>query len=89
MQENSEDYKIIVDDVYKTFNVYLDKANTIKEKLLKGKKKLLTSNEEKEISFICGLFLGERGIIVTLFLAIVLCGVVALVILFLNLNSYY
>ena len=34
MQENSEDYKIIVDNVYKTFNVYLDKANTIKEKLL-------------------------------------------------------
>ena len=29
-----EEYKIIVDDVYKTFNVYLDKANTIKEKLL-------------------------------------------------------
>ena len=34
MQENSEEYKIIVDNVYKTFNVYLDKANTIKEKLL-------------------------------------------------------
>lgn len=34
MQENSGDYKIIVDNVYKTFNVYLDKANTIKEKLL-------------------------------------------------------
>lgn len=35
MQELEEnDYKIIVDDVYKTFNVYLDKANTIKEKLL-------------------------------------------------------
>ena len=34
MQDNSEDYKIIVDNVYKTFNVYLDKANTIKEKLL-------------------------------------------------------
>lgn len=34
MQENSEDYKIIVDNVYKTFNVYLDKANTIKEKIL-------------------------------------------------------
>lgn len=29
-----EAYKIIVDNVYKTFNVYLDKANTIKEKLL-------------------------------------------------------
>ena len=28
------DFEIIVDDVYKTFNVYLDKANTIKEKLL-------------------------------------------------------
>lgn len=40
-----------------------------------------------DISFICGLFLGERGIIVTLFLAIVLCGIVALVILFLNLKD--
>lgn len=29
-----EEYKIIVDNVYKTFNVYLDRANTIKEKLL-------------------------------------------------------
>ena len=27
-------YKIIVDNVYKTFNVYLDRANTVKEKLL-------------------------------------------------------
>ena len=34
MKEESEGYKIIVEDVYKTFNVYLDKANTIKEKLL-------------------------------------------------------
>ena len=35
MQEvEKSDYKIIVDNVYKTFNVYLDKANTIKEKLL-------------------------------------------------------
>ena len=33
MSEKSE-YKIIVDNVYKTFNVYLDRANTIKEKLL-------------------------------------------------------
>ena len=29
-----EDYAICVKDVYKNFNVYLDKANTIKEKLL-------------------------------------------------------
>ena len=34
MKEKTEDYSIIVDNVYKTFNVYLDKANTIKEKLL-------------------------------------------------------
>ena len=34
MKELNEEYSIIVNDVYKTFNVYLDKANTIKEKLL-------------------------------------------------------
>ena len=34
MKENNENYKIIVDNVYKTFNVYLDKANTLKEKIL-------------------------------------------------------
>lgn len=34
MKENQDEYSIIVDNVYKTFNVYLDKANTIKEKLL-------------------------------------------------------
>ncbi len=31
---NTDEYAIIVEDVHKTFNVYLDKANTIKEKLL-------------------------------------------------------
>ena len=42
MKENNENYKIIVDNVYKTFNVYLDKANTLKEKILflfNGKRK--------------------------------------------------
>lgn len=34
MKEQKEEYSIIVDDIYKTFNVYLDKASTIKEKLL-------------------------------------------------------
>lgn len=34
MKENQDEYSIIMDNVYKTFNVYLDKANTIKEKLL-------------------------------------------------------
>ena len=33
MADNSEDV-IVVQDVYKTFNVYFDKANTLKEKLL-------------------------------------------------------
>ena len=32
--KETEEYSIIVDNVYKTFSVYLDKANTIKEKLL-------------------------------------------------------
>ena len=34
MAKSDENYKIIVNNVYKTFNVYLDRANTIKEKLL-------------------------------------------------------
>ena len=34
MDTSNENYQIVVDGVYKTFNVYLDKANTIKEKLL-------------------------------------------------------
>ena len=34
MKEQESDYKIVVEDVYKTFNVYLDRANTVKEKLL-------------------------------------------------------
>ena len=32
--KEKEQYSIIVEDVHKTFNVYLDKASTIKEKLL-------------------------------------------------------
>ena len=34
MKNNEEEYGIEVQDVYKTFDVYLDKANSIKEKLL-------------------------------------------------------
>lgn len=34
MKEEQEDYSVIIDNVYKSFNVYYDKANTIKEKLL-------------------------------------------------------
>ena len=32
--ENEEKYAIEVQDVYKSFDVYLDKANSLKEKLL-------------------------------------------------------
>lgn len=34
MSDLDKEYAIIVDNVHKTFNVYLDRANTIKEKLL-------------------------------------------------------
>ena len=34
LDKNDNTYSIKVNNVYKTFNVYLDKANTIKEKLL-------------------------------------------------------
>lgn len=34
MKEKTEEYSIIVENVYKTFNVYLDKANSLKEKIL-------------------------------------------------------
>ena len=43
MKEANEEYSIVVDNVYKTFNVYLDKASTIKEKLL-----FLFSRNKKE-----------------------------------------
>lgn len=34
MKQEQEDYSVIIDNVYKSFNVYYDKANTVKEKLL-------------------------------------------------------
>ena len=34
MQENKEQDRIIVEHVYKSFNIYMDKANSLKEKLL-------------------------------------------------------
>ena len=43
MGKEKEEYKIIVDNVYKSFNVYLDRANTIKERLL-----FLFSRNKKE-----------------------------------------
>lgn len=43
MKETKQEYSIIVEDVHKTFNVYLDKASTIKEKLL-----FLFSRNKKE-----------------------------------------
>lgn len=34
MQNDDNEARIIVEDVYKTFNIYFDKANSLKEKLL-------------------------------------------------------
>ena len=34
MQSNDNEARIVVEDVYKTFNIYYDKANSLKEKLL-------------------------------------------------------
>lgn len=45
MKENTEN-RIIVENVYKTFNVYLDKANSIKEKLLFWKR---NQKEKREV----------------------------------------
>ena len=59
MSNNENNNSIIVDNVYKTFNVYLDKANTIKEKLL-----FLFSRNRKENTRIkkdkCGVRHGLR-----------------------------
>ncbi len=50
MKEN-EEYSIIIDDVYKTFNIYLDRANTIKEKLLF----LFTRNKKQKREILKGV----------------------------------
>ena len=34
MQNNGQENRIIVENVYKSFNIYMDKANSLKEKLL-------------------------------------------------------
>ena len=51
MPKSDENDKIIVDNVYKTFNVYLDKANTIKEKLLF----LFSRNRKEKREFLKGI----------------------------------
>ena len=49
------DYAICVKDVYKNFNVYLDKANTIKEKLL-----FLTRNRKEKREVLKGINLNIK-----------------------------
>ena len=34
MSKAEQENRIVVDHVYKTFNIYMDKANSLKEKLL-------------------------------------------------------
>ena len=63
MKEQSNDYKIVVDDVYKTFNVYLDRANTVKEKLLF----LFTRNRKEKREVLKGINLKiKQGEVVAL-----------------------
>ena len=50
-----KDYAICVKDVYKNFNVYLDKANTIKEKLL-----FLTRNRKEKREVLKGINLNIK-----------------------------
>ena len=38
MEKNKSEYVIDVDNVYKSFNVYYDKSNTLKERLIFWKK---------------------------------------------------
>ncbi len=45
MQKSSED-RIIVEHVYKTFNIYMDKANSLKEKMLFWKR---NRKEKREV----------------------------------------
>ena len=57
-----QDYAICVKDVYKNFNVYLDKANTIKEKLL-----FLSRNKKNKREVLKGISLNiKRGEVVAL-----------------------
>ena len=46
MKEKQEECSIIVDHVYKTFEVYMDKANSIKEKMLFWKR---NRKEKREV----------------------------------------
>ena len=63
MKEKTEEYSIIVENVYKTFNVYLDKANTIKEKLLF----LFSKNKKQKREVLKGISLKiKKGEVVAL-----------------------
>lgn len=46
MQDNKEIDRIVVENVYKTFDVYLDKANSLKEKMLFWKR---NKKEKREV----------------------------------------
>ncbi len=63
MIEDEDNYKIIVDNVSKNFNVYLDRANTVKEKLLF----LFTRNKKEKREVLKGINLKiKKGEVVAL-----------------------
>ena len=62
MKEEKKDYVIIVDDVYKDFKQYYDKANTLKERLLFWKR-----NDNELLHILKGVSVNiERGKMVAL-----------------------
>ena len=63
MIEDEDNYKIIVDNVSKNFNVYLDRANTVKEKILF----LFTRNKKQKREVLKGINLKiKKGEVVAL-----------------------
>ena len=44
--QNEEENRIVVENVYKSFNIYMDKANSLKEKMLFWKR---SRKEKREI----------------------------------------
>lgn len=63
MKEDKEENKIIVDNVYKRFNVYYDRANTIKERLLF----LFSRNKKQKREVLKGINLNiKKGEVVAL-----------------------
>ena len=61
MQNNGQENRIIVENVYKSFNIYMDKANSLKEKLSKKKGSSVISDERLK-TFITNTWINDSTI---------------------------